>query len=147
MTTMVSADELWKLQGLCTQTDPEVFYPEKGGNNYATRVGKRICRGCEVRAECLEYALTHDERFGVWGGLSERERRRLPPVEGPVVAAFREDYIAMRAAGLAEWQIAKRLGITNNSLLRQLNRHGITPRLEFVSMCVEDLKRRRRDEH
>jgi WhiB family redox-sensing transcriptional regulator len=38
---------------------------------------KRICSGCEVRAECLEYALAHDERFGIWGGLSERERRRL----------------------------------------------------------------------
>ena len=38
---------------------------------------KKVCTGCEVRAECLEYALAHDERFGIWGGLSERERRRL----------------------------------------------------------------------
>ena len=48
--------------------------PEKGGS---TREAKKVCRGCEVRAECLEYALEHDERFGIWGGLSERERRRL----------------------------------------------------------------------
>ena len=61
-------------QALCAQTDPEAFFPEKGGS---TREAKRVCRGCEVRAECLEYALEHDERFGIWGGLSERERRRL----------------------------------------------------------------------
>lgn len=64
----------WQENALCAQTDPEAFFPEKGGS---TREAKRICQGCEVRAECLEYALTHDERFGVWGGLAERERRKL----------------------------------------------------------------------
>ena len=52
----------------------EAFFPEKGGS---TRDAKRVCSGCTVRAECLEYALANDERFGIWGGLSERERRRL----------------------------------------------------------------------
>ena len=42
-----------------------------------TRDAKRVCSGCSVRAECLEFALANDERFGIWGGLSERERRRL----------------------------------------------------------------------
>jgi WhiB family redox-sensing transcriptional regulator len=64
----------WQERALCAQTDPEAFFPEKGGS---TREAKRICSGCEVRAECLEYALANDERFGIWGGLSERERRRL----------------------------------------------------------------------
>ncbi|MBP2474589.1 WhiB family redox-sensing transcriptional regulator [Crossiella equi] len=64
----------WQERALCAQTDPEAFFPEKGGS---TREAKRICSGCEVRAECLEYALAHDERFGIWGGLSERERRKL----------------------------------------------------------------------
>jgi WhiB family transcriptional regulator, redox-sensing transcriptional regulator len=64
----------WQERALCAQTDPEAFFPEKGGS---TREAKRICTGCEVRGECLEYALEHDERFGIWGGLSERERRRL----------------------------------------------------------------------
>lgn len=68
------ADEQWQERALCAQTDPEAFFPEKGGS---TREAKRICMGCEVRDECLEYALAHDERFGIWGGLSERERRRL----------------------------------------------------------------------
>jgi WhiB family transcriptional regulator, redox-sensing transcriptional regulator len=64
----------WQERALCAQTDPESFFPEKGGS---TREAKRVCGSCEVRAECLEYALQHDERFGIWGGLSERERRRL----------------------------------------------------------------------
>lgn len=64
----------WQEQALCAQTDPEAFFPEKGGS---TREAKRICQACSVRDECLEYALEHDERFGIWGGLSERERRRL----------------------------------------------------------------------
>ena len=64
----------WQEQALCAETDPEAFFPEKGGS---TREAKKICTGCEVKAECLEYALANDERFGIWGGLSERERRRL----------------------------------------------------------------------
>jgi len=64
----------WQSEALCAQTDPEAFFPEKGGS---TRDAKRICESCDVRAQCLEYALANDERFGIWGGLSERERRRL----------------------------------------------------------------------
>jgi WhiB family redox-sensing transcriptional regulator len=69
-----TTDDQWQDRALCAQTDPEAFFPEKGGS---TREAKRICMGCEVRDACLEYALAHDERFGIWGGLSERERRRL----------------------------------------------------------------------
>ena len=64
----------WQADSLCAQTDPEAFFPEKGGS---TREAKRICTSCEVKSQCLEYALQNDERFGIWGGLSERERRRL----------------------------------------------------------------------
>ena len=52
----------------------QAFFPEKGGS---TREAKRVCATCEVREECLQYALANDERFGIWGGLSERERRKL----------------------------------------------------------------------
>ncbi|GAA4473180.1 hypothetical protein GCM10023094_06420 [Rhodococcus olei] len=69
-----AVEDQWQDRALCAQTDPEAFFPEKGGS---TREAKRICLGCEVRDECLEYALANDERFGIWGGLSERERRRL----------------------------------------------------------------------
>jgi WhiB family redox-sensing transcriptional regulator len=64
----------WQTDSLCAQTDPEAFFPEKGGS---TRDAKKICTSCEVRNQCLEYALANDERFGIWGGLSERERRKL----------------------------------------------------------------------
>lgn len=67
-------DDEWQERALCAQTDPEAFFPEKGGS---TREAKRICLGCEVKDACLDYALAHDERFGIWGGLSERERRRI----------------------------------------------------------------------
>ena len=73
--TMGSAEDAeWHDRALCAQTDPEAFFPEKGGS---TREAKKICTGCDVRAECLTYALSNDERFGIWGGLSERERRKL----------------------------------------------------------------------
>lgn len=64
----------WQADSLCAQTDPEAFFPEKGGS---TREAKRICGSCQVKGECLEYALENDERYGIWGGLSERERRKL----------------------------------------------------------------------
>lgn len=64
----------WQERALCAQTDPEAFFPEKGGS---TREAKKVCQTCEVRNECLEAALMNDERFGIWGGLSERERRKL----------------------------------------------------------------------
>lgn len=73
-TPLTPDDPQWQEKALCAQTDPEAFFPEKGGS---TREAKRICLGCEVKDACLEYALANDERFGIWGGLSERERRRL----------------------------------------------------------------------
>lgn len=69
----------WMAKSLCVQTDPEAFFPEKGGS---TREAKAICASCEVRRECLEYAIANDERYGIWGGLSDRERRRYKRDEG-----------------------------------------------------------------
>lgn len=67
----------WMESARCLEADPDAFFPEKGGS---TREAKRICAQCHVREECLEYALNNDERFGIWGGMSERERRRLKRV-------------------------------------------------------------------
>lgn len=64
----------WQDWGMCSQTSPDAFFPDKG---QPTAAAKRVCATCPVQAECLEYALANDERFGVWGGLSERERRVL----------------------------------------------------------------------
>jgi WhiB family redox-sensing transcriptional regulator len=68
--------------GLCAQIGGDLWFPEKGGDDAA--LAKKICRGCPIRLQCLEFALDNNERYGVWGGLTERERgsllRRLPKV-------------------------------------------------------------------
>ncbi|CAB4560492.1 MAG: WhiB family transcriptional regulator [Actinomycetes bacterium] len=64
----------WQDEANCLGVDPDLFFPERGAS---TREAKEVCRGCVVRLECLEYALSNGEKFGIWGGLSERERRRL----------------------------------------------------------------------
>lgn len=66
----------WRDAADCTSADPEIFFPEKGRIDQAA-AARRICAGCPVKTECLEFALENDEEWGVWGGLSERERRRL----------------------------------------------------------------------
>lgn len=66
----------WMASSLCAQTaEPETFFPDSVQD--ATRHAKRICSMCEVRTECLAWALERPEAFGIWGGLSEGERRRL----------------------------------------------------------------------
>jgi len=76
-------DLSWQDAAECQYTDSEAFFPEKGGS---VRAAKLICRSCNVRAECLDYALANDERFGIWGGLSERERRRVKRQASSTVA-------------------------------------------------------------
>lgn len=64
----------WMARAVCASVDPEIFYPEKGGS---TAGAKQVCRACPVKAECLEMALVNNERYGIWGGVAERERRKL----------------------------------------------------------------------
>jgi WhiB family redox-sensing transcriptional regulator len=67
-------DMSWQDFANCRGADPDLFFPERGAS---TREAKEVCRGCVVRDDCLEYALQNGEKFGIWGGLSERERRRI----------------------------------------------------------------------
>lgn len=64
----------WMRDGLCSQTDPDAFHPEKGG---AVEPAKAVCAACPVLTECRSWALATDQRFGVWGGLSARERQQI----------------------------------------------------------------------
>lgn len=64
----------WMDRASCRGLDPNIFFPNRGE---LTAQIKAICHGCSVRAECLAYALNGGEHVGIWGGLSERERRRL----------------------------------------------------------------------
>ncbi|WNB99190.1 WhiB family transcriptional regulator [Streptomyces sp. CGMCC 4.7035] len=76
---ITASDIAWQDQALCAQTGADFFFPEPGSS---VREAKRICGLCRIRSACLEYALTHDERFGVWGGLSEKERIHMRRTEG-----------------------------------------------------------------
>jgi WhiB family redox-sensing transcriptional regulator len=67
-------DLLWQDFANCRGADADLFFPERGAS---TRQAKSICGECEVRVECLEFAIRHSEKFGIWGGLSERERRKI----------------------------------------------------------------------
>ena len=67
-------DRSWQDFANCLGVDPDLFFPERGAS---TKEAKSVCGGCEVKMECLEYALRHGEKFGIWGGMSERERRRI----------------------------------------------------------------------
>lgn len=68
------APEPWTADALCAQTDPELFFPPKGGSVTAA---KAVCASCDVVAECLEFAIRTGERRGIYGGLTAKERARL----------------------------------------------------------------------
>ncbi|MHB8293804.1 MAG: WhiB family transcriptional regulator [Acidimicrobiales bacterium] len=71
---LAGPDRRWQRRANCAGVDPDLFYPERGAS---TREAKEVCRGCVVRVECLDYAIVNGEKFGIWGGMSERERRRV----------------------------------------------------------------------
>ena len=64
----------WQDYANCRGADADLFFPERGAS---TRKAKGICAACQVQVDCLEFAVTKSEKFGIWGGLSERERRKI----------------------------------------------------------------------
>lgn len=76
---IIPTEEVWRLSANCAQTDPELFYPEPGESLDPAR---KICASCPVAKECLNWALKHEEWYGVWGGLSEKQRRNLANGKG-----------------------------------------------------------------
>ena len=69
-----AVDTNWMSVGNCAERPPSLFFPSDG---VGVEVARRVCDGCPVRTECLEYALVNRIDHGVWGGTSERERRRI----------------------------------------------------------------------
>ena len=75
MTVHETPDEYaWMLHGKCRGVKPADFFPSDG---LGVEAAQQVCRTCDVRLECLEYALENRIEHGVWGGASERERRRI----------------------------------------------------------------------
>jgi WhiB family redox-sensing transcriptional regulator len=72
----VQQDEAWKAHARCIGKDPMIFFPPSAPSDAHVQRILNICHPCPVRKECLDYSLAHDELFGWWGGMSERERRR-----------------------------------------------------------------------
>ena len=126
----ITAPPGWMTDGVCAQVDPELWFPEKGGS---TREAKALCARCPVHPECLAYALAHDERFGIWGGASERDRRRMrrsvSTRQGAPVRALdkRTGVIRQLATTLTDPEIAARLGCSSRTVLRIRRAGGIPP--------------------
>ena len=76
MHTIGTTPATWRQYARCLGADPDVFYPPSESDDGALEA-KAICATCPVREACLEHAITFREKQGVWGGLDERERRRL----------------------------------------------------------------------
>ncbi len=68
------AEANWMSEGNCAESDPSLFFPSDGAG---VEVARRVCTDCPVKSQCLEYALVNRIDHGVWGGASERERRRI----------------------------------------------------------------------
>lgn len=116
-------DHDWKARGLCAQTFPDAFFPEKGGS---TREAKRICQGCEVRGECLASALANNEKWGIWGGMSERERRkviaderrRVNQTSQPAREQRDATIVALGTSGAPVRWVAEQAGVSARTVLR-----------------------------
>lgn len=149
--TSIDPDQLdpykpsWYDDGLCNQTDPEAFFPEKGES---TKAAKLVCAACPAQQLCLEWALARQERFGVWGGKSERERRQIlrdraatsetsaptpdPRFNGPRISPAEHRDALIRAA--------ERSGISNAALAEQLRCStdaACTARMRFRTKMAE----------
>jgi hypothetical protein len=113
----------WRSLGACRGADPAIFFPERGDS---TIEAKQVCAGCPVRGECLDFALDLNEKFGIWGGKSERERRRMraPRRRGgspPWSEERRRQVQTMHAQGAAVTDIARQLGVSARTVHRYVN--------------------------
>jgi WhiB family transcriptional regulator, redox-sensing transcriptional regulator len=68
----------WRAAGACLSADPDLFFPISSTGPAERQIAraKRICAGCRVRRECLDFALSHDQLYGIWGGTTREDRQR-----------------------------------------------------------------------
>lgn len=85
-----ATDRAWVREAACRNMNPDIFFPDQ---SESAELAKEVCRSCPVRRPCLEYALAYHERFGIWGGLSDRNRNRIKKARSAYVRN-RDDMIA-----------------------------------------------------
>lgn len=106
----------WQDDALCAQTDPEAFFPEKGGS---IETAKQICAMCDVREQCLKYAMDNNFDYdGIFGGLSPRNRRKLRENRQGSSRSKRQEVISMTARHMTTEQISEVLGISPRQVQR-----------------------------
>ena len=112
----------WRERAACRGTDLDVFFPERGESAGPAR---QVCAACPVRQPCLEYALSNRITHGIWGGLTERERR---PLQSRWVQDARRDrdraILAADAAGYTTAAIGRSFGLSRTSVTRIVNQGG-----------------------
>jgi len=112
----------WREQAACCGTDLDVFFPERGESAGPAR---QVCAACQVRKPCLEYALSNRITSGIWGGLTERERR---PLQSAWVQEAQRDrdraVLAAGAAGYTTAAIGRSFGLSRTSVTRIVHQGG-----------------------
>lgn len=109
----------WQADANCRGVDPDLFFPD--GPGLDAQVAREICSDCPVRGDCLDYAIDHGERFGIWGGLNDPERRAVRRRSLTTASDDRRrQVIAMAADGIARTDIARELGISRRTVHRYI---------------------------
>lgn len=137
LSTAIGDSPQWQARGLCRQTDPDMFYAPP--SKKAAEAAKRICGRCDVRAECLQWALANDEEYGIWGGTDPQEREAMKPQKKKSTPQERAAEIL--AAGEKECprcQVVKRLDSY------PLDRNSLTGHGTTCKSCRYDLEIRSR---
>jgi len=112
----------WRYRAACRSADLEVFFPGRGE---PAEPARQICAGCPVRQPCLDYALSHAITHGIWGGLTERDRRPLRVHHSGAARRQRDEAIAAASAdGQSHAAIGRAFGLAAASVSRVLARNA-----------------------
>ncbi len=131
--TQVDTDAAWRLQAACRGKDVEQWFPD-GHIDRDVASAMQTCSRCPVRVDCIDYALTHHETFGIWGGFTPRQRRMGDPVQLMHIArtGFVSDDAGRRLAermrnmkrrGWTWARIAYESGMSYSQVFRMMNKH------------------------
>ena len=139
----------WHIDTPCSQADADAWFPEKGES---TDSAKRVCMGCDVRTTCLEWAIEHNERFGVWGGLSEHERRQLvkertaatpEPTRNTDIGDDFHEFEYILTSGTSAEEACHRMGMTPTTLIRRYYRAHRPAPLPLTTLVSTQRRERR----